>query len=102
VKLGAPALFAGASPSPDGAYLLVTTLRRPFSYVLPAGLFPQVIELWKADGTRVRTVAEVPMGDTIPMEGVRTGPRSVHWQASAGATLVWAEAQDGGDPSRAS
>ncbi|HEX6886015.1 MAG TPA: prolyl oligopeptidase family serine peptidase [Planctomycetota bacterium] len=100
-RVGAPGLHADASPSPDGAYLLVTTLRRPFSYVLPASLFPHTIEVWAADGTRVRTVAEVPMGEHIPMEGVRTGPRSVQWQASAGATLVWAEAQDGGDPSRA-
>jgi dipeptidyl aminopeptidase/acylaminoacyl peptidase len=96
--LGKPGLYHGASPSPDGAWLLVSRLERPFSYVLPAGLFPQTIELWKRDGTRARTLAAVPMGEHIPMEGVRTGPRSVQWQASAGATLVWAEAQDGGDP----
>jgi dipeptidyl aminopeptidase/acylaminoacyl peptidase len=99
-RLGAPGLHMDASPSPDGAWLLVSTLRRPFSYVLPYPLFPHAIEVWKADGSRVRTLAEVPMGETIPMEGVRTGPRSVQWQASAEATLVWAEAQDGGDPSR--
>ena len=28
----------------------------------------------------------------------RTGPRSVHWRSDQPATLVWAEAQDSGDP----
>ena len=30
--------------------------------------------------------------------GVPTGPRQVHWRPTAPATLVWAEALDGGDP----
>jgi len=99
-RLGPPGMVLESRPSPDGAFLLVSTLRRPFSYVLPYALFPHTIALWRADGTPLRTLAEVPMGEHIPMEGVRTGPRSVQWQASAEATLVWAEALDGGDPSR--
>jgi len=97
-RLGPPALYSEASPSPDGSHLVVTRLQRPFSYVLPWSLFPQTIELWKKDGTKVRTLAEVPLGEHIPMEGVRTGPRSFGWQASAPAVLTWFEAQDGGDP----
>ncbi|MBK7877884.1 MAG: S9 family peptidase [Planctomycetes bacterium] len=93
-----PALFADVELSPDDRHLLVTTLKRPFSYVLPAGLFPQTIEVWNLKGERERLVAEVPLGESIPQEGVRTGPRNVQWHAAAPATLVWAEALDGGDP----
>jgi len=97
-KFGAPDLFVEASPSPDGSHWLVTTLERPFSYVLPWSLFPQTIELRAKDGSLVRTLAAVPAGENIPMEGVRTGPRSVAWQATAPAALTWFEALDGGDP----
>jgi dipeptidyl aminopeptidase/acylaminoacyl peptidase len=99
-KFGGSDLYVDASPSPDGSHWLVTTLERPFSYVLPWNLFPQTIELRTKDGAKVRTLAEVPAGENIPMEGVRTGPRNVSWQASAPATLVWSEALDGGDPSK--
>ena len=96
--VGRPALVADAELSPDDRHVLVTTLHRPFSYVLPAGLFPQTIEVWNLKGEREKLVAEVPLGDSIPQEGVRTGPRDVRWHAAAPATLVWCEAQDGGDP----
>ncbi len=99
-RVGSPALYASIQSSPDGEHLLVTRLERPFSYVLPANLFPQTIEVWTADGRLEKKIADVPMGETIPMEGVRTEPRSVQWQASARATLVWAEALDGGDPKK--
>ena len=98
--VGEPALYSGASVSPDGAHLIVERIERPFSYVLPESGFPRTIEVSSLDGRVERTVARVPLGEHIPMEGVRTGPRSVQWQASAPATLVWAEALDGGDPKR--
>jgi dipeptidyl aminopeptidase/acylaminoacyl peptidase len=100
LELGAPGLYASADASPDGKHLLVTRLHRPFSYLLPAALFPVAIEVWDASGKLERLVVDAPLGDDIPMEGVRTGPRSVQWQASAPATLWWVEAQDGGDPKR--
>ncbi len=43
-------------------------------------------------------VASVPLADNVPLQGVRTGPRAVQWRPTAPATLVWAEALDGGDP----
>jgi dipeptidyl aminopeptidase/acylaminoacyl peptidase len=101
LEVGAPGLYASVDPSPDGQHLLVTRIHRPFSYLLPAALFPAAIEVWDAAGKLERLVVDAPLGDDIPMEGVRTGPRSVQWQASAPATLWWTEAQDGGDPKTA-
>src|SRR5262249_23539631 len=96
--LGKPAVIAGHAHSPDGKYLLVTRLRRPYSYALPAFAFPRVIEVWDRDGKVVHTVAELPLADRVPIEGVPTGPRNVHWRPTADATLVWVSALDGGDP----
>lgn len=98
--LGAPALFGSVNPSPDGQYVLVERMQRPFSYVLPAGAFPRTVAVWDRSGKQVLEVARMPMGDNIPMQGVPTGPRNVTWRATAPATLVWVEAQDGGDPAK--
>ena len=40
------------------------------------------------------------MAENIPIEGVRTGPRNVQWKPVEPATLIWAEALDGGDPNK--
>ncbi|MDP1581135.1 MAG: prolyl oligopeptidase family serine peptidase [Candidatus Didemnitutus sp.] len=88
-----------ASPSPDGRFILVTSLHRPFSYALPASRFPQRIEVYSRDGQLVHTLAALPMADsiTIDFNSVRRGPREVTWRHDAPATLAWFEARDGGD-----
>ena len=91
-----------AAPSPDGRYIVVTSLHRPFSYSLPAMRFPQRIEVWTAAGQSVRVIAELPLADQISIESnsVRRGPRNVSWRADAPATLAWFEARDEGDAGR--
>lgn len=100
--LGEPGLHVTAEPSPDGAFLLVETLHRPYSYVVPWRRFPRRVELWEREGRRVREVADVPLQESVPVarDAVPTGPREVAWRADAPATLAWSEAVDGGDPAR--
>ncbi|MGL4554276.1 MAG: alpha/beta hydrolase family protein, partial [Gemmataceae bacterium] len=98
--LGPRGLFSTVSPSPDGNYLLVSTIHRPFSYSQPVTAFPRRIQVWDAAGKPVTTVADVPLADKVPIDGVRTRPRAVAWRPDVPATLVWAEALDGGDPAR--
>ncbi|MCG3120245.1 MAG: hypothetical protein ALAOOOJD_02872 [bacterium] len=96
--IGAPALLTDAEPSPDGNYLLVTKLKRPFSYRVPYFYFTRSTEVWDAGGKLVTTIADLPISDEIPPQGVPTGPRNVQWQPLENATLLWVEALDGGDP----
>ncbi|MEA2604914.1 MAG: hypothetical protein QOF89_5906 [Acidobacteriota bacterium] len=102
VPLGKPGLVASVSPSPDGRYLLIEMLHRPFSYLVPASRFPRRAEVWDLDGHAVRTIADLPLQEEIPIafDSVATGPRDLEWRADAPATLYWAEALDGGDPGR--
>ena len=74
-------------------------LHRPFSYLVPASRFPRRIDVWDRDGKPVRTIADQPLQEEIPIAygSVATGPRSFTWRGDVPATLVWAEAQDGGD-----
>jgi dipeptidyl aminopeptidase/acylaminoacyl peptidase len=96
--VGQPGLFESASPSPDGNYLLVARVVRPYSYLHPANFFPREVEVWTRDGRAAHKLASLPLADQIPIQGVRTGPRSYEWRPTEPATLVWAEALDEGDP----
>lgn len=40
-EVGAPKMYSDIKPSPDGKYLWVTTVERPFSYLFPYGNFGQ-------------------------------------------------------------
>ena len=103
-KIGKPQIYSGASPSPSGDFVLTTTIQKPFSYLMTYRSFPRKIEAWKindsAEGPASYTVADLPMDENIPIEGVRTTPRNVDWKSGVPATLVWNEALDGGDPNK--
>ena len=95
-----PGIFIGVGASPDGRHMLLSKIGKPFSYLLTYRSFPQTIEVRSIDGKPEYRVADVPIEENIPIEGVRTGPRRVDWMSSADATLVWQEALDGGDPEK--
>ena len=97
-KIGAPALISRVSESPDSELLLVTTVRRPFSYLVSWRDFPSRTELWTKAGQLVRVVVETPLLENVPIGGVPVGKRAVGWMPSHGHALRWTEAQDGGNP----
>jgi dipeptidyl aminopeptidase/acylaminoacyl peptidase len=99
-NVGGPAMIVRAEPSPDGAYLLVEMVRRPFSYLVPEARFPRRFEIWTKDGKPVRTVADLPLMDAVILDrdAAPEGPRNLAWRADQPATLSWVEAQDKGNP----
>lgn len=96
--VGKPAIIASEIPSPDGKYLLVTRIHKPYSYLFPAGEFPLEIEVWTHAGQLAHKLVSRPLQDQLPVDGVPVGPRQDHWRANEPATLMWIEALDGGDP----
>ena len=98
--IGAPALYVGLSLSPDGQHLLSQKIERPFSYLVPFNRFPRRIEVLDMKGRVQHEVARLPLVEGLPTgnDAVATGVRSIGWRDDAPATLVWAEARDGGDP----
>jgi dipeptidyl aminopeptidase/acylaminoacyl peptidase len=95
--IGKPGIFLQAHPSPDGQHILVSRIHRPYSYLLPFRNFPKEVEVWDRTGKMEYRLASLPLEEHVPIEGVPTGPRDYEWAASDPATLVWAEALDGGD-----
>lgn len=45
-KLGSTRMYTGLDASPDGRFVIVSWLERPFSYTIPCGRFPKVVQLW--------------------------------------------------------
>ena len=98
--LGPAAVYVSAAPSPDGRLLMTEAVHPPYSYLVPWYRFPRRTEVWDlATGRRVHTLADTELAERVPIAfgSVPTGPRSAEWRADAPATVVWAEAQDGGD-----
>jgi len=95
---GKPAIFTTAEPSPDGKHLLVSIIHKPYSYLHPFQEFPTEIEVWSHTGSKLYTVASLPLADRVPIDGVRTGPRAYRWLPGESGSLVWVEAMDGGNP----
>lgn len=101
--IGAAGIVSAVSTSPDGRWLLVTTLARPFSYSVPLTYFPTTVAIWSLDGTVARTLATRPLIERVSWggDGAQVGPRSPSWRSDAPATLTWIEALDGGNPATA-
>ncbi|WP_242028414.1 prolyl oligopeptidase family serine peptidase [Pseudanabaena sp. FACHB-2040] len=94
-----PLLIDEATPSPNGEWILMETVERPFSYQVPVGLFPRRKAVLDLTGRVVFEAANLPLADNVPVnfDSVRTGRRVVWWRADLPATLFWVEAIDGGD-----
>ena len=95
-----PAIYYSLSFSPDGKYLFIETLEKPFSYRVPFYRFPMRYSLHSETGEFLRTFYERPSTeDVLPgFDACEKGRREISWRNDHPATLVWAEALDGGDP----
>ncbi len=96
-RIGAPAVLTEVAAAPDGDHLLVTTIEKPYSYVTTYGRFAHDVAVWDRAGHPIKTLAQLPIADRVPIDGVPTGPRDFAWRPTEPATLIWAEALDGGD-----
>ena len=98
--LGRPALYDGVAPAPDGKHILVSSVSKPYSYVTTYERFPHEVQVWdvsKPGRVAVHAIASLPLADRVPVHGEPLGPRDFFWRANDPATLLWAEALDGGD-----
>jgi len=98
--IGKQANYKSLSPAPDGKHILVSAIHKPYSYITTYDRFPKDVAVWDVSqptNISVHTIASLPLADRVPIHGVPLGPRDFDWRATDPATLVWAEALDGGD-----
>lgn len=94
------AMYNRISFSPDGNYVMVSTIEKPFSYLVPYRRFPSKTIVYTKDAQKVETVLEVPLIEDLPkgFMSTRKGRRNINWRSDKAATLYYAEALDEGDP----
>ncbi|PCI01499.1 MAG: S9 family peptidase [Flavobacteriaceae bacterium] len=94
------AIYRSINFSPNGNYVLVNTVEKPYSYLVPYYRFPSKTSVYSIDGMLIEILLEVPLIEDLPkgFMAVRTGKRNFTWRNDTAATLVYTQALDGGDP----
>jgi dipeptidyl aminopeptidase/acylaminoacyl peptidase len=102
-KIGQPQMVRSLDLSPDGKYLRITRMTKPFSYVVPVSNFGSVEEVWDLDGKVMVELDKRPLNegvqdDTTPPpdpaaepgdEQPQQGRREMAWRAdSQGLTFL--------------
>ncbi|MEQ8626874.1 prolyl oligopeptidase family serine peptidase [Ekhidna sp.] len=95
-------MYRGMDFSPDGNYVLITKVKRPFSYLVPYYRFASETAIYDKNGKQVKLLLDMPVDEVRPKGFMATTdkPRSFRWRADKPASMVWAQALDGGDPAK--
>lgn len=93
-------MYAKMSFSPDGNYVMISEIEKPFSYIVPYSRFPTSYNIYDRDANLVKNMIKVPLIEDMPkgFMATRTGMRNLDWRDDKPATLFWAEALDEGNP----
>ncbi|SEB43712.1 Dipeptidyl aminopeptidase/acylaminoacyl peptidase [Tenacibaculum sp. MAR_2009_124] len=93
-------MYTRMSLSPNGEYILLTKIKKPFSYLVTYNRFPKETAIYTKDGNLIKVINDVPLDEVRPkgFMATRAGKRNIRWRSDQTATLYWAEALDKGDP----
>lgn len=97
-NIGKPAIYDSYEPSPDYRFLLIKTLQKPFSYLVPAGGFPSEVLVTDINGKLIKSIANLPSAETRPSgnDNVQNIPRAFQWKDDESCTLIWCIPLDSG------
>ena len=98
INIGKPSLLASFMFSPDKKYMLLRTLKRPFSYLVPAYGFPTTVSINDLSGKVVKILTELPSQEGTPSgnDNTQNVPRDFDWRDDEAATIIWATPLDSG------
>ena len=101
LTLIASGLIRAFQPSPDGEFVLVQSIRRPYSYSVPLSRFPLRTEIRDARdqdaGKAVKVLSDLALSENeeLDPDAVRKGPRQYIWRGDAPATITWVQPIEG-------
>nr|WP_321452422.1 prolyl oligopeptidase family serine peptidase [uncultured Carboxylicivirga sp.] len=96
------AIYSSISLSPDGHYVFLSVIKKPFSYLVPYYRFSTEYLIYNSKGEKVTLLENVPLTEDLPQGFMaeRKGKRSFGWRADKPATIYWAEVLDDGVPEK--
>lgn len=95
-------MYNSLTLSPDGKYVLVNTINKPFSYLVPYNRFPSTTAVYTNNGEFVETIVDVPLIEDLPQGFMaeRKGRRDITWRNDKPSTLIYVKVLDEGDPEK--
>ena len=96
--IGKPAIYTSVSLSPDKNYMMVRTIKKPFSYLVAAYGFPSVLNVTDRAGKVIKTLADLPSTEVRPSgyDNVQNVPRGFDWRDDEPASITWTVPLDSG------
>ncbi len=97
----ATGLVRAFQPSPNGEFVMVQTVRRPYSYSVPVSRFPLKTEIRDARdqdaGKLVKVLSDLGLAEDeeLDPDAVRKGPRQYVWRGDTAATITWVQPLEG-------
>lgn len=108
--IGAPAMIRSVDVGPRGEYMRVTTMQKPFSYIVPVNNFATKEELWSSDGRVLAELTDRPLNVGVRSAGAGNGRgdddddqatmRNITWRPD-GAGLSYLEQEPAPDSTAA-
>ncbi len=97
-KIGKPSITNTFSLSPDQKYYLVRTIKKPFSYLVPAFGFNSTFSINDNTGKVVKVLAELPSSELSPsgFDNIMNVPNRFDWRDDEAATITWSMPLDSG------
>ena len=88
--------------SPDLNHLLIQSIKKPFSYLVPYSRFASEIEILNVASKEIKSLISLPSDEVRPkgFDATTKNPREFHWRDDEAATLAWIQALDEGDPKK--
>ena len=95
-------MYTDITPSPDGEFVMVSNIKKPFSYIVTYGRFPKSTNIYDNEGMLVSNLVDVPLIEELPQgfNAVWNGKRNFSWRMDKPSTITYMVALDNGDPSK--
>ena len=95
-------MYTDVTPSPDGEFVMVSNIKKPFSYIVTYGRFPKSTNIYDNEGMLVSNLVDVPLIEELPQgfNAVWNGKRNFSWRMDKPSTITYMLALDNGDPSK--
>lgn len=97
-KIGKPSITNTFSLSADNKYFLSRTIKKPFSYLVPAFGFNSTVSIYDNTGKLVKVLAELPSSELSPsgFDNIMNVPNRFDWRDDEAATITWSMPLDSG------
>jgi dipeptidyl aminopeptidase/acylaminoacyl peptidase len=93
-------MYRSVNVSPNGKYIMVSFVKKPFSYLVPYFRFPTETHVYDLEANLVKVISDNPLQEVLPkgFMAVSINKRNIGWRFDQPSTIYYVKALDKGDP----